>query len=84
MVGLPRADIIQCLIVYCPTGRAVVLGCYVHPALTGHWGVHGNLLYDTQANVTQQALLYSLSPVDRDNCRAVDSNRLDTGVNMEF
>ena len=83
-MGLPRAGIVQCLVIYCPPRGSIMLCCYVHPALTGHWGVHGNLLYDTQANVTQQALLYSLSPVDRDNCRAVDSNRLGTGVNMEF
>ena len=84
MVSLPGADIIQSLVVHGTAGRAIVLGCDVHPALPGHRGVQGDLLNDAQAYVTLQHLLYSLFPVDGDYCRAVDSNRLGTGVDMEL
>ena len=84
MVSLPRTGIIQSLVVHGPAGRTIVLGCDVHPALPGHRGVQGDLLNDAQSYVTLQTLLYSLFPVDGDHCRAVDSDRLDTGVHMEL
>ena len=83
-MSLPRAGIIQSLIVDCSPGGTIVLGCDVHPALPGHGGVQGNLFNHTQADVTLQALLHRLFPVDGHDSRALDSNRFHTGVYVEF
>ena len=77
-MSLPRVDNIQSLVVHGPAGRAIVLGCDVHPALPGHRGVQGDLFNDAR----RMSRCSPCSPVDGDYCRPVD--RLGAGVDMEL
>ena len=84
VVGLCRADRVDCLIIYSAARISVVLGSDMHSVLPFSWSVLRNSFNHSQPDVSQQALQHSLLPVEWDHSRAVDSCWGSVWVNVQL
>ena len=61
-----------------------MLGSDVHPALPSYWGVERHWLNHLKTNISLEAIIHCLLPVQGHCGRLVNCVRRDRGVNMQF
>ena len=83
MVSLSRSMFVEAGVVHHTARRAVMFGRDDHPAAPGDRSVDRNFLQDTEADVSVQALLDSLLPVERNLAGTVNSSRSGLLVNED-
>ena len=83
MVSLARSVSVESCIGYNTARGTVMLGCDHHPTAPSDGVIHRDLLQDTETDISVQAVLDRLLPVERDLTGSVDSHGLSLLVNKD-